>query len=286
MNRKPVVSLEDRVPQLRQRRRKRANRRLVGVVLLFVFMIIIVLYFQSPYSKVQNIQITGNSGISKDQAVQLSGISTGDPYWTLNTEEAENRLKDNKMIKDAEIKRDLPLNVEVIIEEFDKVALSREGQLYRAVYENGFIGEPLPVQDIDFSAPVLNGFQQGQIVNDLASALSDLPGNVLNSISEVHYSPSEVDSNRIIIYMNDGFEVHAVIPTLVEKMTHYPSIVSQLDPEVRGIIDLEVGSYFRAYNAGEAAEGNTDDALEEQIEEAAEGLPDNDVPTIEENSEG
>ncbi|MDZ5711570.1 cell division protein FtsQ/DivIB [Jeotgalibacillus haloalkalitolerans] len=286
MKRKPVVSLEDRVPQLRQRRRKRANRRLVGVVLLFVFMIIIVLYFQSPYSKVQNIQISGNSGISEELAIQLSGISTGDPYWTLDIEEAEIRLKDNNMIKNAEIKRDLPLNVEVSIEEYDKVALSREGQQYKAVYENGFISEPQPVQDINFSAPVLNGFQQGQVLSDLASALSNLPGNVLNSISEVHYSPSEVDSNRIVLYMNDGFEVHAVIPTLVEKMTHYPSIVSQLDPEVKGVIDLEVGSYFRAYNAGETANGDTEEALEEQIEEAAEGLPDNDVPTIEENSEG
>ncbi|AJD90915.1 hypothetical protein JMA_15980 [Jeotgalibacillus malaysiensis] len=286
MKRKPVVSLEDRVPQLRQRRRKRANRRLVGVVLLFVFLIIIVLYFQSPYSKVQNIQITGNSGISEEQAIKLSGISAGDSYWTLNTDEAENRLKDNQMIKNAEVKRDLPLNVEVIIEEFDKVALSRENQQFRAVYENGYIGDPLSVQDINFSAPVLNGFQQGKVINNLASALSDLPGNVLNSISEVHYTPSEVDSNKIILYMNDGFEVHAVIPTLAEKMTHYPSIVSQLDPEVKGIIDLEVGSYFRAYDAGEAAAGDTEEALEEQIEEAAEGLPDNDVPTIEENSEG
>ncbi|TFE00231.1 cell division protein FtsQ/DivIB [Jeotgalibacillus salarius] len=286
MKRKPVVSLEDRVPQLRQRRRKKANRRLVGVVLLFVFLIIIVLYFQSPYSKVQNIHITGNSGISDEQAVQLSGILAGDPYWTLSTDDAEKRLKDNKMIRDAEVKRDLPLNVEVTIEEFEKVALSREGQLYRAVYENGFVSEPQPVQDIDFSAPVLNGFQQGEAVNDLAAALSDLPGNVLNAISEVHYSPSEVDPNRIILYMNDGFEVHAVIPTLAEKMTHYPSIVSQLDPEVKGVIDLEVGSYFRAYNAGEAANGETDETLDEQIEEAAEGLPDNDVPSIEENSGG
>ncbi|MFB1081195.1 cell division protein FtsQ/DivIB [Jeotgalibacillus sp. JSM ZJ347] len=286
MKRKPVVSLEDRVPQLRQRRRKRANRRLIGVVLLFVFLITIVLYFQSPYSKVQNIQLSGNSEISDEQTIRLSGLSTGDPYWTLDTEEAEKKLQDNHMIKNAEIKRDFPLNVEVKIEEFNKVALNREGQLYKSVFENGFISEPQTVQEIDFSAPVLNGFTQGEVLNDLASALSDLPDNVLNSISEVHYSPSEVDSNRIILYMNDGFEVHAVIPTLVEKMTHYPSIVSQLNPDVKGVIDLEVGSYFRAYETGETANGETEEALEEQIEEAAEGLPDNDVPIIEDSSEG
>ncbi|KIL50385.1 hypothetical protein KP77_17600 [Jeotgalibacillus alimentarius] len=251
MKRKPVVSLEDRVPQLRQRRRKRANRRLVGVVLLFVFLIIIVLYFQSSYSKVQDIQVNGNSGISDDAVVDLAGISPGDAYWTLNLDNAEKKLTDHKIIRNAEVKRDFPLGVEVTIEEFEKVALSREGQQYRTVYENGYISDPKPVQDIDFSAPVLNGFRQGTVLNDLASALSDLPGNVLNSISEVHHTPSEVDSGRVTLYMNDGFEVTAVIHTLAEKMTHYPSIVSQLDPDVKGVIDLEVGSYFRAYESGE-----------------------------------
>jgi cell division protein FtsQ len=32
-------------------------------------------------------------------------------------------------------------------------------------------------------------------------------------------------------------------------MMHYPSIISQLDPNKKGIIDLEVGSYFKAFES-------------------------------------
>jgi cell division protein FtsQ len=47
--------------------------------------------------------------------------------------------------------------------------------------------------------------------------------------------------------MNDGFEVSASIKSFSGKMAHYPSIISQLDPNKKGIIDLEVGSFFKAY---------------------------------------
>ena len=35
--------------------------------------------------------------------------------------------------------------------------------------------------------------------------------------------------------------------TFAEKMAHYSSIVSQLLPDQKGVINLEVGSYFKAY---------------------------------------
>jgi len=72
----------------------------------------------------------------------------------------------------------------------------------------------------------------------------------LNAISEIHHDPKETDKYHVFLFMNDGFEVNATIPTLSVKMAHYPSIVSQLDPEVKGIIDIEVGSFFKAYDTG------------------------------------
>ena len=69
----------------------------------------------------------------------------------------------------------------------------------------------------------------------------------LNSISEIHYTPKKTDHYHISLFMNDGFEVSATLRSFSEKMAHYPSIISQLDPNKKGIIDLEVGSYFKAF---------------------------------------
>lgn len=48
--------------------------------------------------------------------------------------------------------------------------------------------------------------------------------------------------------MNDGYEVRAVIPTLADKLNYYPSIVAQIANLEKGVIDIEVGSYYRPFN--------------------------------------
>lgn len=79
--------------------------------------------------------------------------------------------------------------------------------------------------------------------------MQKLPDSITNAISEVRYTPSNVDRDLVTLYMNNGFEVRASIPSFAEKMAHYPSIISQLDPKKKGVIDLEVGSYFKAYDS-------------------------------------
>jgi len=59
--------------------------------------------------------------------------------------------------------------------------------------------------------------------------------------------------------MNDGNEVSATIRTFAKKMSHYPSIIGQLDPNQKGIINLEVGSFFKSY---ESEGAKTDDSGE------------------------
>ena len=46
--------------------------------------------------------------------------------------------------------------------------------------------------------------------------------------------PKETDDYRISLFMNDGFEVSATLRSFSEKMIHYPSIISQLDPKHKG----------------------------------------------------
>ena len=84
----------------------------------------------------------------------------------------------------------------------------------------------------------------------MIKSLENLPTEISNSISEIHYTPKKTDPYHISLFMNDGFEVSATLRSFSEKMVHYPSIISQLDPNKKGIIDLEVGSYFKAFRIG------------------------------------
>jgi cell division protein FtsQ len=49
--------------------------------------------------------------------------------------------------------------------------------------------------------------------------------------------------------MNDGYRVIADSRTIANKIKYYPAIVSQV--KKKGVIDLEVGAFWRAYSSAE-----------------------------------
>lgn len=253
MDKGKIVSIEDRIPKLKQQRRRKANKRLIVLLLLFFTLIVCVVYFQSPLSHVKNVNIIGNHVYSSKELIKLSGLSEDTNIWKIDEVEIVNRLEKLPEIKSVNLDILLPNNVEIQVAEWKRMAYIAKETEFLPVLENGDILKE-KVTGIPVSAPVLVGFSEGDVIQEMIDGLEALPVEVLNSISEIHNSPKDTDKFHITLYMNDGYEVSASLRTFSEKMVHYPSIVSQLDPSQKGIIDLEVGSYFKAYESEGAEE--------------------------------
>jgi cell division protein FtsQ len=58
----------------------------------------------------------------------------------------------------------------------------------------------------------------------------------------------ETNTSYVTIYMNDGNEVRGVLSTLSEKLNYYPSVIAQLKNNLKGVIDMEVGIFFRSFD--------------------------------------
>ena len=254
MDKGKIVSIEDRIPKLKHQRRKKANRRLIMLLALFFILIAGIIYFQSPLSKVKEITVSGNHSYTSEQIVEKSGLSLEFNIWKVNRGEIEKKLEKIEEIENATVNVKLPNTVGIKVEEYDRLAYISKGKSFYPVLENGHILWKKQIEEIPVNAPILIGFKEGKVLDEMLASLEELPEVVINSISEIHSKPVKTDKYLIKLYMNDGFEVNATLRTFSEKMAHYPSIVSQLDPEKKGVIDLEVGSYFKAYEAEEAEE--------------------------------
>lgn len=90
--------------------------------------------------------------------------------------------------------------------------------------------------------------ENGDAIAEMTGQLAELPAAVLGAMSEIHYKPTKEYEDRVIVYMNDGYEVSATIRRFADKLAHYPAIVAALDRNVKGVIHLEVGSYFVPYD--------------------------------------
>jgi len=248
MDKTKVVTLEDRIPKLKQQRRKKANRRLILLLFLFFALISVVAYVQSPLSHIKAIHVTGNDFYSSNEIIQITGLSNNTNIWKVNKKNISEKLERLPEIKKALVKVQFPNSLEIQLTEHKRIAYLKKSSSFFPVMENGSILKNRKTGKLPINAPVLNGFSEGAALEELLKEIEKLPEVVLNSISEIHYTPTKTDDNHLTLFMNDGFEVSATIRGFSKKMSLYPSIISQLNPRQKGIIDLEVGSYFKAYD--------------------------------------
>ncbi|WP_312095317.1 FtsQ-type POTRA domain-containing protein [Niallia sp.] len=251
MEKGKVVSLEDRIPKLKEQRRRKANRRLIFLLLLFFLIIVCVIYFQSPLSHVKNIKITGNHLYTYKDLEKMSGINSETNIWTIKKDQLAAKLKESGGIKSAKISISFPNTVLIDVKEYRKIAYFEVENEFIPLLENGDMLHDRAMKNSPYDAPLVKDMksEDEKVITKIGEELSELPASVYNAISEVRYTPKNTDKWHVTVYMNDGNQVLASLSSFSDKMKHYPSIIAQLNTDKKGVIDLEVGSYFKAFDS-------------------------------------
>lgn len=245
-----VIDIEDRIPTLREKRRKRTNFKFMILIILFFLTLFLLLYFQSPYSEINKIKITGSNLVEDKDYIKQSQLQIGDSMWGFNVGDVEERIAKQYWVKDVEVKENGLTTVEIKVNEWQKVAyISLDNEFYPMLENGDVFKESNTLEPID--APLFLQFDDEKLRKRLLKELAKLDSTVLALISQINSTPSSADPYSITLYMNDGYEVRAEITTLAEKLNFYPSIVAQIENSSdysKGIIDIEVGSYYKSFN--------------------------------------
>jgi cell division protein FtsQ len=251
-----VVVLEERVPKLKERRRQKANRRLIAYISFFFLFILCVLYFQSPLSNVRHIEVKGNEHLSAGQIIALSGITKRTSFWKVKEDEVKQNLEKHPEVKSVSVEKHFPNTIIIRVSEWRRVAYIYDGQTFFPLLENGYLLKKHTSKTAPSDAPILVNWKKGEDIQEMTGQLAQLSPSVLNAISEIDYTPNKDNRDHVTVYMNDGFEVSASIHNFAEKMSLYPAIVQQLDPNVKGVIHLEVSNYFTPYQLPKKEDDN------------------------------
>ncbi len=260
LEKRKVVVLEERVPKLKERRRQKVNRRLTAYISFFFMLILLIIYFQSPLSNVRHIEVKGNQHVSDRKVIELSGLTGRTSFWRVKAEKVERAIEHHPEVKMVTLKKIFPNTIVLYVKERRRVAYIKHKQAFFPILENGQILTKHTSETALSDAPILVDWKEGEDIQEMAGQLAKLPPYILNSISEIHYTPRSQDKYHITVYMNDGFEVSANVQNFAEKMLLYPSIVKQLNPNVKGVIHLEVSNYFKAYDEEKKGDGDEKDS--------------------------
>lgn len=258
-----VIDIEERIPTLRERRKRRTNRKFVALLFIFLTLLAVLLYSQSEYSEIQTITIEGAVLFDKESYQAASGLTIGDSMWSFDAGAVAKQLEELEWIEDASVKKNWLTGVEIELTEYIQMGYLDHGNSYQIVLSNNLALDQ-PVTEVD--GPIYSNFEDDKKREKLIDQLLQIDSEVLQLISQVILDLDQEDADYVTLYMNDGNEINGILSTLAEKMNYYPSVIAQLEEGQKGIIDMEVGIFFRSYADvyGFEKEGAIDEEPEEE----------------------
>src|SRR5690625_4276327 len=179
MEKKNIVSIEERIPKLKQQRRKKQNRTLLLYLCLFFILIVVIVYLQSPFSNVKELSVTGNDLLSVDDVIEQSALELNSNIWRVRLKEVATVLEDHPLIKEAHITRKLPQTIEMNITEERIVGLVSEDSGLLPLTENGIIHSIENDSSLG-KAPILSDFADETYLNRMVEELAKTSDSMLN----------------------------------------------------------------------------------------------------------
>lgn len=217
---------------------KKKKRRKLKLKSIFIFTLMLAIFVGLicllSMLNVRSYFIYGNHYLSDKEVLKELKLSKKSSYLFTNTLSEKALIRKSKLIKNLKIKKTLALEVKIYIEEY-KVLFIKDN---KTVLENGN-----SVDYIYANAPILlNKIEDKEIEKKFIKKLSKVDNNLLESISEISYTPNGIDKERFLFAMNDGNYVYVTISKLT-KINEYQKIINSVENR-RGILYLDYGNYF------------------------------------------
>lgn len=233
----------DKLPRLKHQRNRKLIRRLLILLTSFTVVILAMVYLLSPLSHFQTVKVTGTQALSAKQVQTAAQIHPGASIFQVVGHErqlARQAVKRNTRLKAVDIRFHQPNRVTVHVTEFATAGYVMKQNRYYEVLENGVVSQQ-SVDQPKSGTPVYGHFKRAKTLHQMILQYAQLDSEIKRSISEIQESPTKDNPDRVHLFMNDGNEVYASIPSFAKKMAFYPSIAAKM--KQKGVVNLEVGAY-------------------------------------------
>ena len=141
--------------EMARRKRKRVLRVIKYLTLLAIIIGGIVYTLLSPIFNIKNIEVYGNSKISSDTIISLSGLSINQNIFSFWTSDIKDAIKQNAYIDKVQISRKIPDKIEISVQERVATYMLTLGNAYVYINNQGYI---LEITSKKLAVPVIIGY--------------------------------------------------------------------------------------------------------------------------------
>lgn len=223
--------------------KKNKKKKKLNIIKLLVFILIFYIIIYSIYSlfnmKIRNIVIKGNTYLKDYEIIEQANIKDYPPMLTLNKNKTINKLKELDLISDATIKKsfDFTLTIEIV-----------EKKIILEYDNNYYLSDGSKIKGSYLGTPTLVNYVPEGTLKKFLNEMGKLDYDIINSISEIEYSPTKnsdgniTDEDIFIFKMNDGMIVY-ISTDKMNIMNKYQKIYASLGDK-KGILHLDKGNYL------------------------------------------
>lgn len=222
---------EVRKVRVKVKKRKLKVGRIVITILILLLMALF--YLTVRELPINNIYVIGNNIVSDKEILELSNLSDYPSFLQTSNRSIISSIKSNDYIKNVIVKRKFYNKVYLYITEkkvlgiYNDKLLLEDGTITDNIYNISTC--PIIISNID------------DIKDRFSEKFSLINNDIMLKISEIEYTPNDVDKERFALYMNDGNMVYITLGKIT-KINKYNSIYSKMEGK-KGIIYLDAGDY-------------------------------------------
>lgn len=217
--------------KVKVKKRKLKIKR-IFICFMVIILFLLVLYYISKLP-IKNIYIIGNNILSDKEIIDIARISDYPSFVMTSSYDIISKLENNIYIKKVEVKKKL----------YNKIYIYVTEKKILCIYDDKLVLEDSSMIDNNYditSYPILLS-DVTNIKDKFIDKFSLVDDTILFKISEIEYTPNDVDSERFALRMNDGNLVYITL-NKIEKLNRYNSIYSSLEGK-KGIVYLDSGDY-------------------------------------------
>ena len=214
------------------RRKRKKILKVIKILTLFAIIIGGIVYtLLSPIFNIKNIEVYGNSKISSDTIISLSGLNIEQNIFSFWTSDIKDAIKQNAYIDNVEISRKLPDSIEIKVEERTATYMLTLGNAYVYINNQGYI---LEITSKKLEVPVLIGYNTPAEEIIEGSRLNETDLEKLNDVLKIMEATSSGDNNlsELITQIDISDKNNYILDLSSEKKKIYLGDVSDLSTKV------------------------------------------------------
>jgi cell division protein FtsQ len=230
--------------------RRWRRRLLMGSALLVVFVLQILAVrwvLTAPRFAIAAVEVRGASRVPAERILDIAAIPPGTNLWRLNPDAVMARVATIPEIRRAEVVREVPNRVTIIVEERRPFTLVHAGQLHWLDEDGRLLGEES--QAVAPPVPVITGLTDEELASmrtaptPKALAAIALIRALLRTGSGLAAEISEIDMSRRegpVLYTVDGIEVRLGGEDWEERLARLEGVLAQVTTREEAVSTIDL----------------------------------------------